>query len=472
MYALGSISPLVKGLRAYERDGKDVVNPDHLLSQARDYRARLLALAPYFENEFWDGDSVCQISIDTVGRNAAPLFPPPLSRNSSTSTFSTDHSLDHASYEYQQKEENGNTERPIPSCVWYSDRLVARRHLLFYSCMMLSNLLLSRLDSRLDGDAMEDRSNDTELHADLEDYRRKANAKPLYKVHTDKSRSCPRFLKPLVGVDVGSQMVRDVEKMRVNTPNPDLEHIAADSWSDGGCTAEGYNFLASKQTHDNHFTLAPLLPQELPRSIPLSIENYGNSGLESLTAPCIEISDIRETACSLSENAYADAGPEFQAFASFGEGFQYDVDSMSPTIHDYFLDINNPYFPSDPPDFANHLTIEANPTLSDFEYLPTQNITPFFDVTPPDLFTSLTIDPKVQNTHLLSLVLRSYPYAAREAPLGAVYYMFPLQMASAISTTPQKEWIANALNDLFKDMGMSFTVRKLELVMGIFTGRF
>lgn len=76
----------------------------------------------------------------------------------------------------------------------------------------------------------------------------------------------------------------------------------------------------------------------------------------------------------------------------------------------------------------------------------------------------------VENSKYASLIHASLPFYRSVKPLGACHLVFPFQMASAIASTEEKEWMARGLNQLFDKLILNFEVKQAGDESGRFGG--
>ena len=438
-----------------------------MISHARDFKARLLALAPYFEKEIWDGDIVRQIPFEFREGEPSHLFPPPFSDSSQDLSLGIN-PLSDPSGEAHLEIHTGPlpSQRSSPNCVWYSSRLAARRHLIYYACTILSNMLLRRLEANYDTEGYEDPTYDSTFLSAINEYRQKSYHRPVHTFRPSESEVDLNRVKGPFEESVNQQIMSFVDQVRANTPNPDLEPLSVDGWNQYKHTTQELRSVAPQSALVDAPGLTPLLPPSWQYPTPPAVDVQAAQWPEAFK--CSYLQDTVTPGPSL-EPSYIESPTFPDNDAMFPSRPIFD----NPTMVQELYNINQSPIPQPDfgSDFTDFLTTES-PTISNFLHPPIVNSPTSHDQPPHDFLTSPNVSPSLQNIYLLSLILRSYPYGARDAPLGAIYLMFPFQVASATADPDQKAWIAEVLNEMYKEIPISFTVRDLEVIMAIFTGIF
>lgn len=433
LHAIGTLPELIHQLRAL---GPSTSTAEHhkLLQAARQFKAQLLALAPLHEAEFFDGETVVQRAFDHSEsriNQQQVLFPPPLQQ-----MFGE---IDPKLHIHYSSPPDDCAVRQLirpelltePLRVDYSSRYAAKRHLIYWTAVILSNIILLRLNSthsRGDSDDLSHCNDANSCPDSCHDYRRHERNFGHSQTtsgtldHVTEKRASPNLGQSTSNIDWNSWK-------RTKVPDHEMDH---------------YHSAASMRNRSGFIPLIPVnfdVPKSMSHAVPSPSLSQGLPGSENshteVTSYCEYLNKNLEISFLPAQNPQLPSPPE--EFPQVQGGLD--------------LRLSSPY-----PESNTAEGLAGIPANIDIHRLTLPSSHP--QASPPHTFlTSPTISPYVQNAYLHSLILRSLPYVHRDKPLGALYILFPFQMAAAISTPAQKEWIAAALTDMFSDLHLTFSVR-------------
>ncbi|KAL9615874.1 MAG: hypothetical protein Q9160_009195 [Pyrenula sp. 1 TL-2023] len=463
VHAIGTLPDLIHRLRLLGPK-TSAAEQSRLLQMVREFKSRILALAQLHETEFFDGQNVVQQAFNSSQSDVNKrenLFPPPLPQWS-------DDTLTHPFFDYgsqhyiQEMQGRELSEISAPTLeIEFSSRYAARRHLHYWEAVILSNILLLRLEAGSNSAASRDIGMSCQSGYQVDNG---------YEFDQPKAEGVPPHVlnMPSESAILDGNIV-ELEGFECSqAPNATLHYaVEAEAANRTDLRSTDVDLCPWKQTENATFemrdqqsihlfnmrpVLAPLIPSDL--MIP-------RSSRHALPSPGIPF------------------GPEASRFAY--ESFTMPYRLGSEDLGGAFPSLQNPLLPSPPDEFpstTNNIDSQISSHQAAYHYArqPVDFIAnPEFDhqsipstssynqnpqssaVPPPGFLTSSIIPLNTQNAYLHSLILRSLPYVHRDKPLGAIYMLGPLQMAAAISTPEQKEWIVTALNELFGDLHLRFS---------------
>lgn len=420
---------------------------------ARQFKSHLLALAQFHETGFFSGEATEQrIYIHSEPNpGKRPSFFPPPSRQLSDGTNSNP-TMKLAFYQGDYMTSDPSSPELSASIlrVEYCDRHAAKRHLWYWSAVLLSNIILLRLE-------------------------------PVYKSaelgHLSPSKKTSSRVDRCHGYyHVGEELERS------ESSNPIVDKITQQravqlrgqngritDWSLSRSTeslideSQHYRLIDPRRGRS---ALTPFIPSnfEIPALTtrnPLSPAlSHIPSTLEPLSTDVTAYGHYQDeslvTSFSTAHDSQLPSPPEelLPTQSSLGDRAPNHYSASSHRDETRSRPTN---LVTDDPTFS------SNPDYS----------SPLSSKIPPRAFlTSPTISPHVQNAYLHSLILHSLPYAFYNKPFGALYMLFPFQMAASISTPAQKEWIATALTELFGDLHLTFSVSITVFIIVLAAGCF
>lgn len=462
VHAIGTLPDLIHRLRVLGPK-TSVAGRDTLWQMVREFKSRILALAQLHENEFFDGQTVVQKAFnpsESDFKEYQTRFPPPLRQwSDGTSMNIFDYGSQHHAQEMQRRE---MSRLPAPALeIGFSNPHAARRHLFYWEAVVLSNILLLRLET--ENNSTPSRHIGMSGQAGYQD-------DDSYNLDQQKAEGCPPYVLNMPGEStIFDQNLSELDGFECSqtstaTSNYAFEAEAANRMDLSSTDIDPCSWKqaesATFEMRDQHFmdvfntrsALAPLIPSDL--MIP-------RSSRHALPSPGIPFKSVAP------RSAYG----SFTIPYPLGSG---DFGGAFPSLQ-------NPQLPSPPDEFpstTNNIDSQIFPQQSTYPYAKeavdsigtpeidyhshpsTSSYTPnpqFPPIPPPGFLTSPTIPLHTQNAYLHSLILSSLPYVRRDKPLGAIYILSPFQMAAAISTPEQKEWIAMGLTELFGDLHLRFS---------------